>query len=90
MGSQPFKKGTFSFVLSDEVFVNAGKEIVYNSFDQNRFFAGFAYYLNDHDNLQFGYMNVFQQLPSGNRYRSNHVARIFYFHNLDLRKKKQH
>jgi hypothetical protein len=90
MGSQPFKKGTFSFVLSDEVFVNAGKEILYNSFDQNRFFAGFAYYLNDHDNLQFGYMNVFQQLPSGNRYRSNHVARIFYFHNLDLRKKKQH
>jgi hypothetical protein len=89
LGSQPFKPGTFGFVLSDEVFVNFGKQIVYNTFDQNRLFAGFAYYLNNHDNLQFGYMNIFQQLASGNNYRSNHVARIFYFHNLDLRKKKQ-
>ena len=31
-------------------------------------------------------MNLFQQLAAGNRYRSNHVARLFYFHNLDLRK----
>jgi hypothetical protein len=87
LGSAPFKPGTFSFVLSDEVFVNFGKEIVFNTFDQNRFFAGFAYYLNNHDNLQFGYMNVFQQQAAGNRYRSNHVARVFFFHNLDWRKK---
>lgn len=88
LGSEPFKPGTISFVLSDEVFINAGKQIVYNTFDQNRFFAGFAYYLNGHDNLQFGYMNVFQQQASGNRYRSNHVVRIFFFHNLDWRKKQ--
>ncbi|MBB1285144.1 DUF2490 domain-containing protein [Flavisolibacter sp. BT320] len=87
--SQPFKPGTFSFVLSDEVFLNFGKQIVYNTFDQNRLFAGFAYYLNDHDNLQFGYMNLFQQQASGNRYRSLHVARIFFFHNLDWRKRKE-
>ena len=85
LGSQPFKPGTFSAVLSNEVFVNAGKQIVYNTFDQNRFFAGFAYHLNSHDNLQFGYMNVFQQLATGDRYRSNHVARVFFFHNLDWR-----
>ena len=36
--------------------------------------------------LQVGYMNIFQQLAAGNKYRSNHVARVFYFHNLDLRK----
>ena len=88
LGRQPFKPGTFSFVLSDEVFVNAGKEIVYNTFDQNRFFAGFAYYLNAHDNLQFGYMNVFQQQAGGNTYRSLHVGRLFFFHNLDWRKKE--
>ncbi len=88
LGAQPFKPGTLSFVLSNEVFVNFGKGIVYNTFDQNRFFAGFAYHVNSHDNLQFGYMNVFQQLASGKNYRSNHVARVFYFHNLDWRKKQ--
>ncbi|MDQ3277137.1 MAG: DUF2490 domain-containing protein [Bacteroidota bacterium] len=90
LGSQPFKPGTFSLVLSDEVFVNFGKEVVYNTFDQNRFFAGFAYHLGSHNNLQVGYMNVFQQQAAGNRYRSNHVARIFYFHNIDVRKNKVH
>ncbi len=88
LGREPFRPGSLSLVLSNEVFVNFGKEIVYNSFDQNRAFAGFALHLNSHDNLQFGYMNVFQQQAAGNRYRSNHVARVFYFHNLDLRKTK--
>ena len=81
------KPRTASLVLNDEVHVNFGKEIVYNYFDQNRFFVGINYHLNNHDNLQAGYMNLFQQLPAGNRYRSIHTARIFFFHHLDLRKK---
>jgi Protein of unknown function (DUF2490) len=81
-------KNSFSFIVNDEVHINFGKNIVYNYFDQNRFFIGFAWHVNDHDNLQFGYMNVFQQLPAGNQYKNNHVARIFYFQNLDMRKKK--
>lgn len=36
----------------------------------------------------FGYMNFFQQLSTGNQYRSIHTARVFYFHNMDLRKKE--
>ncbi len=81
--------GTFSFIVNDEVHINFGKEIVYNRFDQNRFFLGLSYQVNKHDNLQFGYMHVYQQLASGNQYRSIHAARIFYFHNLDLRRKKK-
>jgi len=85
LGQRAFVKNTVSLVFNDEIHVNLGKEIVYNSFDQNRFFAGFAYHVNAKDNIQFGYMNVFQQLAAGNRYRSLHVVRIFYFHNIDLR-----
>jgi hypothetical protein len=85
LAKKAFAPKTWSVVLNDEVHINAGKEIVYNYFDQNRFFVGFSYHLNAHDNIQMGYMNVFQQLAAGNRYRSLHVARIFYFHNLDLR-----
>lgn len=80
------KPGSFSFVLNDEVHINFGKQIVYNTFDQNRFFAGLGYQVNASDNIQFGYMNMFQQLASGSRYRSVHTARVSYFHNLDLRK----
>jgi len=82
-----FQPKTLSFVVNDELHINFGKEIVYNYFDQNRFFLGFAYHVNKHDNLQVGYMNIFQQLAAGNKYRSNHVARVFYFHNLDWRKR---
>jgi hypothetical protein len=85
LSPQPFKPGSFSAVLSNEVFVNFGKEIKYNSFDQNRAFVGLAYHVNGHDNLQFGYMNIWQQLAAGNAYRTTHTARVFYFHNLDWR-----
>lgn len=86
LAKKAFAPKTWSFILNDEVHINAGKEIVYNYFDQNRFFAGFSYHLNTHDNIQFGYMNLFQQLAAGNRYRNIHAARIFYFHNLDTRR----
>lgn len=86
LGQKKFQPGSFSFVLNDEIHFNFGKQVVYNYFDQNRFFVGFNYHINKHDNLQAGYMQVFQQLPAGNLYRMIHTARIFYFHNLDLRK----
>jgi hypothetical protein len=87
LSKQRFQPRSLSFVVNNEVHVNFGKQVVYNYFDQNRFFLGVAYHVNKNDNLQAGYTNVFQQLPAGNRYRSNNGARIFYFHNLDLRKK---
>ena len=87
LSKRSFQPKTLSFVVNDEVHINFGKQIVYNYFDQNRFFLGFAYHVNKHDNLQVGYMNIFQQLAAGNKYKTAHVARVFYFHNLDLRKK---
>jgi len=82
-GIQP---GSLSFILNDELHVNFGKEIVYNYFDQNRFFAGLKYQFSPASNLQFGYMNVFQQLPAGNKYKNINGIRLFFFQNFDLRK----
>lgn len=87
LSKNKFQPKSLAFVVNDELHINFGKQIVYNYFDQNRFFLGFAYQVNKTDNIQFGYMNVFQQLAAGNKYRSIHAPRIFYFHNLDLRKK---
>jgi hypothetical protein len=86
------RKGTgahaLSAVVNDEVHINLGKRIVYNYFDQNRFFVGLKFNTSAHDNLQFGYMNLFQQLAAGNQFRNMHAFRLFYFQNLDLRRKK--
>ncbi|MCY7352695.1 MAG: DUF2490 domain-containing protein [Cytophagaceae bacterium] len=83
------KKGivphAFSVVLNDEIFINLGPRIVYNKFDQNRLFVGLGYQLSARSNLQFGYMNIFQQLAAGNAYRNIHAIRFFLFQNLDLR-----
>jgi hypothetical protein len=88
LGKKHFQPRTFSFVASDDIHINFGRQIIYNYFDQNRILLGFNYHVNSHDNLQFGYMYIFQQQSAGNRYLSNHTARIYYFHNLDLRIKK--
>ena len=88
LSSKGFTRKSLAFVVNDEVFINFGKEIVYNYFDQNRFFVGLKYQTNKQDNFQLGYMNLFQQLASGNKYKDIHAARVFYFHNLNLRKKK--
>jgi hypothetical protein len=44
LNRKAFAPGTLSFVLNDELHVNFGSEIVYNYFDQNRFFAGFSFH----------------------------------------------
>jgi hypothetical protein len=89
LSQRAFQPGSLSLALNDELHINMGKQIVNNYFDQNRLFAGFIYHINAHDQVQFGYMNVFVQLPAGNRYRSIHAGRVFYVHSLDLRSNKK-
>ena len=79
--------GSLSFVVNDEVHVNFGKQIVNNYFDQNRFFLGLKVQTSPQSNLQFGYLNVFQQLAAGNQYKNINAVRLFYFQNIDMRHK---
>lgn len=89
LGKRPFTPGTVALMLADELMLNFGKEIVFNSFDQNRVIAGVQLQVGKRDVLQAGYMHIFQQQASGVRYRQSHVARIFYTHNLDFRETKK-
>jgi hypothetical protein len=84
-GKELAPKTPFAAII-DEVFLNFGDRAVYNTFDQNRFFAGFGYQFTSHLNAQLGYMNIYQQEASGNNYFSTHAIRLFVFHSLDLRK----
>ena len=85
-----FAPGSLQLLLNNELMVNFGKNIVYNHFDQNRFFAGLVYQVNPHAQIHGGYMNLYQQQASGNVFRNQHTIRVFYFHNFDLRKKAEH
>jgi Protein of unknown function (DUF2490) len=87
LSKKGFAPGSFSLVLNDEIHLNVGQKVIYNQFDQNRFFAGLGYQVNTHSTLQVGYMNVFQQLAAGNQFRNLHTLRVFLFQNFDLRKK---
>ncbi|MHA4740495.1 DUF2490 domain-containing protein [Dyadobacter sp. MSC1_007] len=79
---------TVFLALSEEILVNAGKQITYNVFDQNRLFAGLGYQFTENLGVQAGYMNQFQQLSSGNRFNSNNVLRVSIFHTPDFRNKE--
>jgi hypothetical protein len=83
------KAKTPFLAVIDEVFLNFGKNITYNTFDQNRLFVGLGYQISSHMNVQLGYMNIYQQEASGNNYFSTHAVRLFLFQTLDLRNKEE-
>jgi hypothetical protein len=85
LGSKEIQPKSPFIFTSNEVFINFGKNIVNNYFDQNRFFAGFGYQFTTKLNAQLGYLYVFQQQPEGNRYIHTDAIRFYVFHNLDLR-----
>lgn len=80
------KPGVPALLLQNELWINAGRAITYNYFDQNRLFLGIVYPVSASLRVQAGYQNVFMQQPAGNVFQEKHVLRVFFYHTLDLRK----
>ena len=76
-------------VIADEILFHFGEEIVYNTFDQNRFFIGINQRINKNLVFDLGYMAVLQQKYSGYQYDLNHTIRFFFYYSPDFRKKKE-
>lgn len=74
-------------VISDEILLHFGKEVIYNTFDQNRFFIGIKQAIDPKCSFDFGYMNVYQQKYSGYQYDMNHTIRLFFYLNASIKKK---
>ena len=79
----------FSLAFGEEIYINFGKKVINNYFDQNRLTGGLSYMVNNHDNLVLSYMNLFQQLASGNQYKKMNVIRLSFFQNLDFGHKSE-
>ncbi len=74
-------------VLSNEILFHSGKEIIYNTFDQNRLFLGFNQRIGKNLMVDYGYMLVYQQQYTGNQYDLNHTFRFFLYYSPDFRKR---
>ncbi len=68
-------------VVSDEVFLQAGKKLVQNVFDQNRTYLGFSYQVSARVNLEAGYLTWFQQTADQN-FISDHIISFSVSHSL--------
>lgn len=77
-----------SISIADEVHFHFGKEIIYNTFDQNRIFVGLKVPINKKLKFDIGYMAVYQQLYAGNIYTFSHTFRWFFYYTPDLRANK--
>jgi hypothetical protein len=77
-----------SLVLSDEVAFQFGRDIIANTFDQNRLFTGIKQRLGREWSFDLGYMLVYQQKANGYQYDLDHTLRWFFYFTPDLRRVK--
>jgi hypothetical protein len=77
----PITKGEkpLSGVLLNEVLIQFGNKIVYNTFDQLRVFVGVQKKLSNEVSFDFGYFPIYSQTPAGNVYTLNHIVRLLIF-----------
>jgi len=74
--------------VSDEILLQFGKDIVYNTFAQNRLFIGIKQKLSDTWSYELGYLMQYEQNSSGYQYTLDNDLRIFLYYAPDLRKTK--
>lgn len=83
------EKNMLALVLADEIMFNFGRNIIFNVFDQNRFFGGLGSQLKENLFLEVGYMNWFQQRSTGMDFYDRDILRFTMTQNIDLRKKSE-
>jgi len=75
-------------VINDEIMFNAGKNIIYNTFDQNRIYGALQVGFNNNLAIELGYLNSFQQRVNGVDYFNRNIIRLSIFHKINLKKTK--
>jgi hypothetical protein len=85
-GEKAYKKP--ALVIADEILAQFGPGVVYNFFEQNRFFLGIRQRVSETLAFDTGYMYVFQQTAFGNQLNAFHTLRLFFYWTPDFRKQK--
>lgn len=77
---------TWFVALNNEVWINFGKNIKYNIYDQNRAYGGFGYQFSKGGNIQLGYLHQAIFKADGIHVESNHTVQVAITYNMDVRK----
>ena len=71
-------------VISDEIMINAGSNVVKNTFDQNRIYGGLQFGINAYLAVELGYLKSFQQRITGVDYFNRNILRLSIYHKLKI------
>jgi hypothetical protein len=71
-------------IVYDEIMINAGRNIIKNTFDQNRIYGAIQYGINKNVALELGYLKSFQKRASGVDYFDRDIIRFTFFHKISL------
>ncbi len=80
---------SFYATVYNEFFINFGKNVQKNIFDQNRAFAGLGYKISKVGRLECGYMNQMLFKGDGLKVENNNTITLTLFANFELIKKKK-
>jgi hypothetical protein len=73
--------------LGDELLINAGPKIIYNTFDNNRFFVGLNFQANNKFGFTITYINQFGQRNFPATYEQSDILTLGISHTLMRRNK---
>ncbi|MEO9850537.1 MAG: DUF2490 domain-containing protein [Reichenbachiella sp.] len=79
-----FENHTLFLSLYNEIFIQAGKTVVYNHLEDNRAFAGLGYNLSEQVQVQAGYMYTFRHYKEPHTYEHRSIFRLSFYHHLDF------
>lgn len=97
MPLNPSSKHPFFLSVYDEVFINWGKDVGYNIFDQNRLYGALGFTISSTAKIELGFLYQTVQLrgldtaltTARNKIEDNYTFQLGFFHNLDFSKKKE-
>ena len=82
------EKNAIFLSMYEEIFIQAGKSIIYDHLEDNRVFVGLGYILNENIQFQSGYQWTYRHKDSPFVYENRHMLRFSVYHNLDFYNKK--
>lgn len=75
---------TLFLVVYDEIFIQSGKSIIYDHFEDNRLNVGLGYIVNENYQVQMSHVWSWRHKDSPYAYESRSILRVSLYHNLDF------
>jgi hypothetical protein len=75
-------QGNYYLGVYDEIFINFGRNVAFNTFDQNRAYVALGRHLGRQTRLEIGFMEQTVQQRNGRIFENNHTLQVAIFSKL--------